>query len=179
MQRALTVSVHCNTHYVHTPSDIRKCSAPHAVNKVSVLFNNAYHTEESVLEFVDKFAVVHEQYYNLKRLEIWAPSITLSGKTLKSLLTVNSIYTELDLDLFAFHNPERDMWSDASVQYIRVFFHDGLLYPKSGTHILQGIEMCEDIQSIDIRNESPHNPTVKVAPQVRKKIKFTHGVRVR
>jgi hypothetical protein len=169
--------------YVHSPKDVLKNPRSMcAVNTIHVLMGK-YTEEESVIEFIDAFQQVSKNYYNLKKIIINTPGIIYDGDMMFRLLNTSTTANELEIDMFAFHSPlDTNMWipcdDGMSLRQFSATFTDGLAYPNSATQLFSGIHVHSSLKSFEIWNNSPHRPTVVLPWWLRKKNKFTHGVRI-
>ena len=181
ISRRTTVTVKAVTHYVSDPSKVRKRDGgAYAVNDMVILLNYPEHTEEVVCDMLDKLSKESKSFYNLNKLRLYTPYAVYNGEMLDRLLSLESPYTELDINMFAFHSGVPGSWANASVaiKKLSVTFHDGVAYPNAGTELLAGIENNKTIENIKIWNYSPYVPKINISAKVKNHIGITHGVEI-
>lgn len=180
ISRKTTVTVKAVTHYISDPRCIRKIDGAYAVNELILYLNKPEYTEDIVSGILDKLSKEAKMLYNLKKLHIYTPYALYDGKMLECLLSLESSYTQLDVNMFGFHSSVPKSWENASVNIknFKVMFHDGIAYPNAGTELFAGIENNKTIQTIEIWNYSPYIPKITMSRKMRNRIQFTNDVQI-
>lgn len=170
------VQAHSVYHFIRDVDDIYEKTNAYAVNDMIVQMTNDTHKEYDVRCFIEAFAVKSKAYYNLRRLQINAPFAVLEGRDIENIMNIPSTFTDLELNIFAFHSPKDDMWKgNARLQSVGLKFYDGIAFPNSASELLGGIMHHKKIREIRLRNESPHMPTLHIDTSLRRKVLFAHG----
>lgn len=174
--RQTCVQVRNTYHFIRSSLDFKKNTGAYAVNEMIVNMNHDEYDEDNVREVIKEFAMTSKGYYNLRRLKINAPYAVLEGSDIADLMSIPSTFTDLELDLFAFHTPQEDMWKACTrLQNIRITFHDGIGFPDAASQLLKGIETCKNLESVRLHNESPHMPRVYMDITLKKKMVWVTG----
>ena len=176
------LKVYNTNHYVRTPSHFRNNrKSAYSVNNITAFFDNADNDNDTVItEFVNEFRKESLYYYNLKTLSIYAPRSVMEGDALRDLLTIRSTYTDLELNLFAFHSPVPGTWvpSGVTLNSLKVTFHDGIAFPNSASDLLVGLDDNKHLQTLCVCNTSPHEPVVHLSRKLKNKEDYHFGVKL-
>lgn len=183
--RKYSVPILNSTYYY---SEYRKTIKPKnafAINDIFATFYNSDDVQNDVQHFINEFSKNSTYFYNLKKLHIHAPEFIMTGEIWKQLINTPGTFTDLHLDIFAFHSPLPDMWIPTSPQHapIKNFdirFTDGIAFPDSASEMLRGVQhnrtTCD--QLFNITNRSPHMPSLRASSKTRRKIRHSFGYKM-
>lgn len=184
--RTHTVAVHNTSHWVYSPAKFKGFAGAYATTRLQFSLTSSYNedAEAAVAEFVDEFQKESDRYYNLKQLAIYAPYAIIDGNLIEKIMSSQSTLTDLDLNVFGFHTPVKDMWTPTgtggvALNRLDVTFNDGVAYSNAGTDLLAGLERNKDISRITIENKSPHIPVVRLSKELKYKMYYTSGVKLK
>lgn len=152
--------------------ELRDYNGAYGTNELMAYFYDSSCNEKFIAKFIKDFRGVSDKYYNLRKLSIYAPFCIFDGTMIRDIVDAKSSYNDLSLNIFSFHSPVPNMWNfNRTLEKLSITMSDGIAYPNAGTDLLS--TDLTSIRSIDMINNSPYKPALKVSDE--SKLCYTHG----
>lgn len=183
VQRRVCKSVKCESYKVVTSYGADKlttiCKKLHdpgayAITTLILNLKNPCIMEKDISQVTNELQLALPKYINLRKLAFYAPYAALDGSHLETLLNMGSPYTELELEMWTFHSPDKDMWSGRGLSLLYLEVNDGIAFPYAINNVLIGLKehQAESLDKLVITNNTPHTVYIPydILPYVEKTI---------
>lgn len=130
----------------------------YAVTHLIANFGSIVYQERDIEKMMSELEQTNTQFINLRKMAIKSPYAAYDANIIKSILTINGPYNELDMELWTFHSPIHDMWeSEKQLVSLSITFNDGIAFPNAMSDILTGLATSQPtLKELQLINNTPH-----------------------